>query len=167
MQSWTEQDFDHLCWHDCHVHAWGIAEAAHGRATLTLDIDFITAWEQPSAGMLAFQVAPATLVFYDVDDFVFAVDYTGFAVAPFSMRGIQREMGENAAGNRNYLYRIEIDYPPRGLIRFRGDRFRQVLRAPSIRSSSQSLDPSARVQLLGGGQHGAVADDCRQTGDGG
>ena len=150
MQSWTEQNFDELIWHDCHVHAWGIAEAAHGHATLTLDIDFITAWEQPGDGTLTFQVAPATLVFFDVFEFVFSVDYTGFAVAPFSMQGIERELRVNAAGYRDYLYRIEIDYPPRGSIRFSGDRFRQVLRAAPTRSSSQSLDPGARVPLIGG-----------------
>lgn len=78
MQGWTEQDFDELCWHDCHVHAWGIAEAeaARGTATLTLDIDFITTWEQPGDGTLALQVAPATLVFFDVFEFAFSVQDT-------------------------------------------------------------------------------------------
>ena len=152
MQSWTEQDFDELCWHDCHVHAWGIAEAeaARGTATLTLDIDFITTWEQPGDGTLAFQVAPATLVFFDVFEFAFSVDYTGFAVAPFSIQGIERQLRVNAAGYRDYLYSIEIDYPPRGFIRFSGDRFRQVLRALPVRTSSQSLEPGARVPLIGG-----------------
>lgn len=150
MQSWTEQDFDELCWHDCHVHAIGIAEAAHGRATLTLDIDFITEWEQPGDGTLAFQVAPATLVFFDVFEFSFSVDYTGVAVAPFSMHGIERTLRTNEAGYRDYLYSIEIDYPPRGFIRFSGERFRQVLRASPTRSTSQSLEPAARAPLLGG-----------------
>jgi hypothetical protein len=150
VQSWTEQEFEELCWHDCHVHAWGITKAAHGQATLTLDIDFITAWEQPGDGAFAFQVAPATLVFFDVFAFAFSLDYTGFAVGPFSIRGIERDLRVNAAGFQDYLYRIEIDYPPGGLIQFSGDRFRQVLRAPPARSSSQSLDPGVRVPLLGG-----------------
>ena len=148
MQTWTEENFDELSWHDCHVHAWGITEAAHGRATLTLDIDFITAWEQPGDGTLTFQLAPATLVFFDIFDFAFSIDYTGYAVAPFSMRGIERVLRVSGAGYRVYVYSCEID--PHGFIRFSGERFRQVLRAPPIRSSHQSLAPGARVPLIGG-----------------
>lgn len=150
MQCWTEQDFAELCWHDCHVHAWGIAEAAHGHATLTLDIDFITEWEQLGDGALAFQVAPATLVFFDVFELAFSVDYTGFAVEPFSIRGIERALRVNEAGYRDYLYTIEINCPPGGFIRFSGERFRQVLRALPTRSTRQSLEPGARVPLIGG-----------------
>ena len=150
MQAWTEQDFDGLSWHDCHLHAWGISEAEHGRAILTLDIDFITAWERPGDGTLAFLVAPASLVFFDVFELAFSIDYTGFAVAPFSIQGIERSLRVNDAGYRVYLYSIEIDSPPGGFIRFSGERFRQVLRAPPTRSTSQCLEPGARVPLIGG-----------------
>lgn len=88
VQTWTEVDFDRLSWHDCHVHAWAIAAAEHGQATLTFDIDFITAWQPPVEGAFAFRVAPATLTFFDVFGLAFEIDYTGFGVGPFSIQGV-------------------------------------------------------------------------------
>jgi hypothetical protein len=149
MQTWTEQDFDAMTWHDCHVHSWGLAEAAHGQADFTLDIDFITAWENPGDGTLAFRVAPATLVFFAVFAFQFEIDYTGCAVTPFSIDGIARELRVNEAGYRDYLYRLQINWP-RGFFTFSGDRFRQSLRAEPIVTRSQHLEPDERVALLGG-----------------
>lgn len=142
MQTFTEQNFDELGFHDCHVHGWGIAEAAEGLGTLTLDIDYITAWEQPGDGTFTFLVAPATLVFVDVYLLVLAVNYTSFCVKPFSIDGIERESYADG-----YRYRIEIGEPLDSLISFCGNRFRMAFRAPPIRSTSQCLAPAARVPM--------------------
>jgi hypothetical protein len=149
MQVWTEQNFDDTSWHDCHVHGWSITAAEHGQATLTLDIDFILDWQQPGDGAFAFLVAPATLTFFDVFGLVLRVDYTGFAVAPFSISGIEREKRVNAGGYIDFLYRIEVNYPA-GTIEFAGNRFRQILRAAPILSQSQSLEPHQRAPMREG-----------------
>lgn len=149
MQTWTERDFDALSWHDCHVHGWGLVEVEHGRADLTLDLDFILAWERPGDGAFVFVVAPATLVFFAVFALRFEIDYAGFAVAPFSLHGIERELRVDTADHREHSYRLEIN-SPRGLISFAGDRFRQTLRAAPIRTADQWLEPGQRAALFRG-----------------
>jgi hypothetical protein len=151
MQEWTENDFDDLSWHDCHVHAWGLRGAEHGQGTLTLDIDFITAWEQPGDGSFVFQVAPATLRFFDVSDLKVSVDLGGLETAPFPILGIERELRTRHGEYRDYRYSVRVGDVAGGQIGFSGHRFRQVLRAAPIRTRSQRLAPETRVSLIGDG----------------
>ncbi|MCR9247314.1 MAG: hypothetical protein NXI31_19970 [bacterium] len=148
LPNWTESDFGELGWHDCRVHGWSIAEAQHGQATLTLDLDYITQWEQPVDGRYTFHVAPATLVFFEVFGLTMTLDYEGSAGGAFAIEGIEREERVNAAGYRDYLYTIRIHDPPTGSIQFEGNRFRQVLRASPIRTTNQYLDPAVRAPLI-------------------
>jgi hypothetical protein len=144
MQTWTEKDFDELGWHDCHVHGFFVAETEHGRANLTLDIDFITAWEKGEGNSLCFRVAPATLVFFDIHELSVEISYRWYAITPFSISGIERELQVNQAGFREWLYRLPVNCPT-GQIAFRGDRFVQTLRAEAVRSDSQCLSAAERA----------------------
>ncbi|GAB2967975.1 hypothetical protein GCM10027048_43490 [Hymenobacter coalescens] len=71
---WTEADFDRMGWHDASVYAWRLAGEE-----LLLDIDYIFQWNQPEvegAGF-TFWVAPATLVFWEVQNVEFDFDFIG------------------------------------------------------------------------------------------
>jgi hypothetical protein len=130
------------------VHAWAIRAKGDGCADLTLDLDFLTEWANAGDGSFRFRVAPATLVFFDVFGLVMQVDYTGFAVEPFSIHAIEREPTVEVPGLREFEYRITIE--PRGRMTFFGHRFVQRLRAAPILTRSQDLDPAQRVPFTAG-----------------
>jgi hypothetical protein len=67
--SWTQDDFDSLCWHDNTIHAIAFNCPHEGYDhDLVLDIDFIVEWilTKPG-GRYRFAVAPALLVFHGAD----------------------------------------------------------------------------------------------------
>lgn len=147
MQSWSEQDFDEMCWHDCHVYGWRIGEGEYGCGNLTLDLDYITRWEQPAEGGCLFHVAPATLEFFDINQLAMSIDYQGCAIGPFSIDGIERTILFDIPAGRSYRFDIQVNFPFEGFLRFIGNQFRQTLRGDPIRSSSQSLDPAERAKF--------------------
>ena len=148
MQSWTEADFDDMSWHDCHVHGLAIRGKGNGCADLILDLDYLTEWSHAEDGSFRFRVAPATLVFADVFGLVMHVDYTGFAVEPFAIDAIARDLTVAVPGLREFAYRITIH--PSGAITFFGHRFVQRLRAAPIATRSQWLEPDERAPFAAG-----------------
>jgi len=128
MQEWSEQDFGEMCWHDCHVYGWQIGEGEFGGGKLTLDLDYITRWEQSDEGGFLFHVAPATLEFFDIHEFVMSIDYQGCAIGPFSVDGIERTIQFDTPAGRSYRFEIKINFPFHGFLRFSGNGFRQFLR---------------------------------------
>src|SRR6266436_7316514 len=72
QMKYTEADFEHVSWHDCHF--WGLdlrvgdPDEDDWTSNLVLDIDFITDWICPVEGGGQFRVAPATLAFHGVTD---------------------------------------------------------------------------------------------------
>ena len=81
---WTEEDFERMGWHDCHIHAVAFSPEEY---KLLIDIDYIFKWALPKFGQVIFKpeqshfgfwVAPATLVFeniYEVEADIFS--YSG------------------------------------------------------------------------------------------
>ena len=71
---WTEQDFDNLGWHDCHVHAIRFHNPDEGYDfDLVLDIDQILGWTE-TQGHCNFVVAPALLTFSNVNELIIDVE---------------------------------------------------------------------------------------------
>jgi hypothetical protein len=71
---WTEQDFDDLGWHDCHVHAIRFHNPDEGYDfDLVLDIDQILEWIEVQGGF-NFVVAPALLTFSNVNELVIGLE---------------------------------------------------------------------------------------------
>ena len=66
---WREQDFSEMGWHDNSIYK------IHVSKDLELDIDYIFKWNKPELDGLPFTfwVAPATLVFEDINNLIFEV----------------------------------------------------------------------------------------------
>jgi hypothetical protein len=148
MNTWTEDDFDRLSWHDNHVHALALRAGEHGAGELILDLDFITEWLDVRGGRFHFLIAPATLTFRGVCDLKASVDYASCAMGPFSIQGIEREQKVYPTGHTTYIWRISIDFP-QGELTFLADGFSQVLRAEPREKDEQMLQPNERVPWSG------------------
>ena len=88
---WTNDDFEAMSWHDCHVHALRITEGQHGSGELELDIDYILEWRREQ-NTYSFLLVPARLRFHDVFALRIAVDWhhASAGLGPFSLSGIER-----------------------------------------------------------------------------
>lgn len=154
--TYTEADFDEICWHDCHLHGidlrTGDADANDWTSDLVLDIDFIVEWIcKVGGGVAQFRVAPAALVFHGVTDLRIAVDWGDSGcravLHPASIKGIDREpvVEQKAYLDRPYYrWRIAFDWPEGGEITFGAAGFTQALRAEPVLSETQSLSSARR-----------------------
>jgi hypothetical protein len=82
---WTDSDFDKMGWHDNHIYKIRLTQ------DLELDIDYIFQWNQPDLEGLPFTfwVAPATLVFKNVENLKFEFNI-GFEDS-FEIEDIEKE----------------------------------------------------------------------------
>ncbi|MCC7140050.1 MAG: hypothetical protein IT460_16640 [Planctomycetes bacterium] len=156
LPTWTDEQFDALCWHDCHVYGWSIVEGEHGTATLTLDLDFIVAGAPRGDGMPNFRVAPATLTFLEVSRLRFEVDYGELGMFPFSIDGICRER-RGGAGDDRFRWTIKVNCPSGSLV-FDGAGFRQTLRAEPVACEGLALGSARRRALLDADERGPGSD---------
>jgi len=140
---WTAADFDHLSWHDNHVHGISLHEGEHGTGELILDIDFILEWDQVQDGF-QFVIAPANLVFHEVSSLRIEIDYgtRSAAMGPFSIDGIERRFEERERYTAQ-IWSMEINFPS-GMIQFEAEGFTQTLRAAPRRSREQRLTNGER-----------------------
>jgi hypothetical protein len=156
--TYTDADFEHLSWHDCHLYAFdlrtGDAEQKDWTSDLVLDIDFIVEWICGVGGGAQFRVAPATLVFHGVTDLRIRLDWgdSGFRAAlnPASIERIDRErvLEQKVFLDRAYYrWDVRLNWPPGGAITFGAVAFTQALRAEPVLSNSQHLPPARRARL--------------------
>jgi hypothetical protein len=156
----TNDDFDRLSWHDCHIWAVrfdaGDPDVGDWTSDLVLDLDFIVEWLQPSPDRFAFRVAPAVLTFHGVTDPRIEVNWqqTGFQAAlhPVSIGAISRERLEHQKVHLDrpyYAWRIELNWPD-GLIAFGALGFTQTLLAEPVLKDQQHLSRLERRRLTTG-----------------
>lgn len=156
----TEQEFEHLSWHDCHV--WrlelrvGDPDEGDWTSDLVIGLDFISEWLCGVQGGTTFRVAPATLVFHGVTDARIAIDWgdTGAQVAlhEVSIDRIEREpiRDQKVYLDRPYYrWRIRLNWPAGGEITFGAVGFTQTLLAEPIVSDKQHLSHGERRRLTG------------------
>jgi hypothetical protein len=154
---YSDADFEHLSWHDCHLWAVrfdvGDPDEDDWTSDLILDLDFIVEWTRPSPDAFAFRVAPATLVFEGVTDPRIAIEWarTGFqgALHPVSIDRITRERVQEQKvylDRPYYSWRIALNWPE-GEITFGAVGFTQTLLAEPVLASSQHLSRSERRRL--------------------
>jgi len=150
--SWTDDDFSQMSWHDNAVHGIRIIEGQYGSGEFVLDIDYILEWlpKQDHEGGLRFRIAPAELRFHETTDLKIALDYASAtaALTPFSIHQIQFEPIEYENGIRSKRWRIEINWPV-GEITFQSPRLTQALTGSAIVSDVQSLSDEQRAKLRG------------------
>uniref|UniRef100_UPI002FCDCCE6 hypothetical protein n=1 Tax=Massilia sp. S19_KUP03_FR1 TaxID=3025503 RepID=UPI002FCDCCE6 len=143
------EQFDGFSWHDNAIHGFRIAEGPDGcGGQLTLDIDFIVQWLPPSAdeSAFAFVLAPADLVFHEVTDLVFSIDYASCSASlqPMMIHEIRREVFTYPNGQFAFSWRIDINWPRNSFISFHSPLMSQTLRGHSISSGAQYLTVATR-----------------------
>lgn len=148
-------DFDRVSWHDNAVYGLrleiGDPERDDWRSNLVLDLDHIVEWVCGIGRSAQFRVAPATLTFHDITDLQVAVDCgdTGGQVALYalSIDAITRErlVDQKICFDRPYYrWRIALNWPQGGEIRFGASDFTLELRAEPVLQDQQQLSPVER-----------------------
>ena len=120
-------DFESLSWHDDTVYGLrleiGDPERGDWRSNLVLDIDHIVEWVCESGGTCRCKVAPATLTFHDRE----------------------RIVDQKICFDRPYYrWRIALNWPQGGEIRFGASDFTLELRAEPVLQDQQQLSPLDR-----------------------
>jgi hypothetical protein len=160
-RTWTEAEFDHLSWHDCHVCGFqlraGDADTSDWTSDLALELDFIVEWICGVSGPARFRVAPATLVFHGVTDLRLHLDWgrSEFQVAlhEVSIDGIDREQIREQKvylDRPYYAWRIRLNWPKAGEICFGAVGFTQTLLAEPMLTERQWLSRQQRARLMSG-----------------
>ncbi|HEX9770385.1 MAG TPA: hypothetical protein VGA50_14525 [Kiloniellales bacterium] len=153
--TWTE-GYEPHSWHDDTLYGLrleiGDPERDDWRSNLVLDLDHIVEWICGSEGGAQFRVAPATLTFHDVTDLQIAVDCgdTGGQVALYtlSIDAITREriVEQKICFDRPYYrWRIALNWPRGGEIRFGASDFTLDVRAEPVLQDQQQLSPLDRA----------------------
>ena len=152
----SEVDFDHLSWHDNLIYGLrlevGDPERQEWHSRLVLDIDHIVTWVCGRDGGARFEVAPATLTFHDATDLSLTLDFGDSgcrqALNELSIDALTRTpvAGERVSLDRPYYrWRIELNLPRGGLIRFGASGFTQELRAAPTLCDLQRLPAGERA----------------------
>jgi hypothetical protein len=144
---WTDQDFDAMSWHDCHVHALRVIASQHGSGELEFDIDYILEWKQDE-NEFSFVLAPAKLVFHAVSNLRVALDWStqSLAFGPFSLEGVERTL-EKRTHYTATMWRMPVNCPT-GEIRFAATSFTQQCWGQQVVSKRQVLRPEERLRIV-------------------
>ncbi len=149
-------DFEHLSWHDDTLYGLrlevGDPERGDWRSDLVLDIDHIVEWVCDVDRSCRFRVAPATLTFHHATDLQMAVncgDTAGqVALHALSIDAIERAriVDQKICFDRPYYrWRIALNWPRGGEIRFGASDLTLELRAEPVLLDQQQLSPLDRA----------------------
>jgi hypothetical protein len=142
--------FDGFSWHDNQVHGlrWELGDPERGQwhHRLVLDIDHIVEWSGAGIGEGRFRVAPASLVFEDVQDLKLSIDWGesgSLRMVNFNhptIHNIERIPIPDAPPpfqGRTWRWNIHFNAPEGGLIAFIASGFRQTLRTEPVVTEEQ------------------------------
>ncbi|RYY84391.1 MAG: hypothetical protein EOO15_19480 [Chitinophagaceae bacterium] len=136
---WTEEDFETMGWHDCHIHAISFGE----NFDLLFDIDYIFKWVTHKSPF-DFWVSPCTLVFENVYDIVFDLNFStgGLDIADIYKEGPNVPRNAAHIGRElEYTWKIELQ---EGAIQFKSVGYKQFVRRLPVFQKEQYLDLSER-----------------------
>lgn len=155
--TYTQDAFDRLSWHDCHV--WrlelrsGDPERQDWTADLVLDLDYIVEWICQTDGTCRFRVAPATLAFHQAGDLRIGIDWRlPGQPAWLHELSIDSIVREPAPSPNFHHWTIRLNWLRGGLIAFTASGFTQVLHSEGLLTDRQKLTPSERAGLLAPGR---------------
>jgi hypothetical protein len=151
MKTWTDSEYEDMCWHDNNVYGIQIKEGEFGTGTLVLELDYILEWLKPNETEFKFRIAPAQLSFIDVFDLKLELDYETptAAITPFCISEISRE-NIGVSGSKYYKWTIGINWPD-GAISFKASGFRQILTGAVIETDKQILTNEQRIKAINSG----------------
>jgi hypothetical protein len=136
---WTEEDFDTMGWHDSIVYAISFG----GNFELLFDIDYIFKWVL-TGKTYHFWVSPCTLVFENVYDLKFDLEFFG---TELEIDDITRENPQRPK-NADYIGKdTEMDWvieTQQGVISFKSVGYKQYVRQMPRYLPTQSIELSYR-----------------------
>jgi len=141
---WSDDDFERLGWHDATIHALAFGP---GDFVLSLDIDYIFKWVEPSPGQefFRFWVAPCTMVFQNAYDITLEADsYGGPVLSVDDLQRSEARPPKNAAyigKDSEWLWTFECHH---GELSLRAVGFQLYVRRPPVLSKTQSLGVTER-----------------------
>jgi hypothetical protein len=136
---WTEEDFDVMGWHDCHIHAISFRD----NFDLLFDIDYIFKWVTHQK-YFDFWVSPCTLVFENVYDIRFDLSYSTGGI---EIDDITRETpsvpknAEHIGRGLEFTWSIQLQ---EGLIDFKSVGYKQYVRKLPVCQREQYFDLEER-----------------------
>ncbi|MGE6781529.1 hypothetical protein ACQKGL_03300 [Ensifer adhaerens] len=114
-------------WHDCRLYGIKLQDEEF---CLSLDIDYIFRWHEEG-----FDVSPCVLTFFNVFELKIELDYRKNLLC--FIGDLNRFDAQSPSGIRTWRYEVQCDV---GLISFSATGFRQMVKAPPVRSKTQDLD---------------------------
>jgi len=155
LQSWTQEHFDQISWHDNTLYGLhfevGDRTRSEWHSDLVLDLDYIVEWVCEAAGRVRFRVVPAILTFHDVTDLRIGVDFGDSgcrtAINEPSIDAITRQRisdQEICLDRPYYRWRIAFNLPRGGEIAFGASGFTQTCRAEPVLLDEQRFASSQR-----------------------
>ena len=140
---WSQENFEAMSWHDCHVHSLRVTEGMHGSGVLELDLDYILEWRREQE-KYTFLLVPVKLSFQEVSDLHVSLDWAvpSAAMGPFSLAGVERTV-EERADYKATVWRLPVNWPS-GLLTFEASGFTQESWGREVLSPDQVLQPGER-----------------------
>ena len=127
---WTHDDFEVMGWHDAQLYCFTVLPESF---ELVMDVDYITKWVHPIPPEIyfSFWVAPATLVFHDVQNVSAVIE-----MAALSDVEILDLMRAPATAGLGWRWRLELDS---GEISFDASGYTQYFRDEPVLCRQQHL----------------------------
>lgn len=140
---YTVKDFEKMDWHDCSIYGVSFLEEAY---EFLLDIDYILEWIKPtdSDEFYEFLVAPATLVFKNVYDICFDLEFD----CRLNIESITRDEKvkcKNINNEYEWFWKIECQ---EGIISFRSLGFEMFINEKPTLSNSQRLGRTNGIKFV-------------------
>lgn len=137
--TWTDDDFDDMGWHDNQIYAFSIPKED---LTFTLDIDYIFQWDlHPTTNFFNFWVSPCTLRFERV--LQLKIDLTFENRVGLYVEDILRKNPRPSQSGTVTIWEYEIRTDC-GTIAFESSGYLQLVHQQPVLSEGQSLDLAAR-----------------------
>ena len=145
LTEWTDADFDTMGWHDNTINGVTISNPSEGYDyDLIFKIDYILDWISSPEEHYKFSVAPATLIFNNVDKLKYDIElgYKESMIIDEIVRTEITTQDQKNAGYHNYRWIIHIHSLSQrdNKIEFDASGFKQVLTSEPIITERQDLD---------------------------
>lgn len=131
---WTEADFEHMGWHDSHIHAISFPNED---LELSLDIDYLFKWIlDDTSNLYNFWMSPCILLFFNVLNLKIYIDFQN--IIGLNILNINRHNSRLSPNGKTTLWDFEI-VTDKGYIKFEASGYRQVVKKQPVLSQSQVL----------------------------
>lgn len=141
-QTLTDEYFDEMSWHDVKIHAIAFDS---DNFQLLLDIDYICEWI-PKGKRYLFKVAPATLVFRNVHDFIMSTSGCDLIILDIYRDNPVRPHNSSYIDEQTE-YDWSFDLASGGEVSFKSTGYTQFIRQQPVTIKRQSMELDERAGI--------------------